>query len=85
MKNRTYCPNLKCLSIGEIKACLRDYESCTIYQRWESLRERSLVKSGLERFLSKYKFWEVQKKQLEEDGKLGIGAMTEVPGRKYKA
>ena len=37
------------------------------------------AKTGLERFLHKFKFWEVQKQRLFPPEELGIGAMTEAP------
>ena len=55
-------------------------ETCNYAQRIQKgIKHRA--RTGLERFLSKYKFWEVQKKELEHE-ELGIGAMTETPGKK---
>ena len=77
MKTRTYCQNLKCPSIGEVKACLRDYNSCTIYQKWELLHRKEIVKLGLERFLSKFPNWRFHSQQPEVLACQGEGGCTE--------
>jgi len=71
----------KCEHIGE--ECYEPFASqCVFYKRFKKQEPRA--RTGLERFLLKFPFYEVKKQKVENPEYLGIGAMVIVPGEGLK-